>query len=183
MRQMHPMRSIRALVLPLIVVAMMLGLGLPSAGSQPGPQVIRLLWVQTSNHPNGKKEAWTSQLLNETRQFGKPAGAKVGAEVGISHGPQFVGGIEASGRRPRVLRQGEAPASGCDRGAGRRRLRRLRRRHRHVHPVEGRQDAPEQHDRRSRTAIRLGAQAASRLTLSWGRISSNRAPAPGVSSR
>jgi hypothetical protein len=94
---MHPMRSIRALVLPLIVVAMMLGLGLPSAGSQPGPQVIRLLWVQTSNHPNGKKEAWTSQLLNETRQFGKPAGAKVGAEVGISHGSQFVGGIKLPG--------------------------------------------------------------------------------------
>jgi hypothetical protein len=94
---MHPMRSIRALVLPLIVVAMMLGLGLPSAGSQPGPQVIRLLWVQTSNHPNGKKEAWTSQLLNETRQFGKPAGAKVGAEVGISHGTQFVGGIKLPG--------------------------------------------------------------------------------------
>ena len=91
------MRSIRALVLPLIVVAMMLGLGLPSAGSQPGPQVIRLLWVQTSNHPNGKKEAWTSQLLNETRQFGKPAGAKVGAEVGISHGSQFVGGIKLPG--------------------------------------------------------------------------------------
>ena len=94
---MHPMRSIRALVLPLIVVATMLGLGLPSAGSQPGPQVIRLLWVQTSNHPNGKKEAWTSQLLNETRQFGKPAGAKVGAEVGISHGSQFVGGIKLPG--------------------------------------------------------------------------------------
>lgn len=91
------MRSIRALVLPLIVVAMMLGLGLPSAGSQPGPRVIRLLWVQTSNHPNGKKEAWTSQLLNETRQFGKPAGAKVGAEVGISHGTQFVGGIKLPG--------------------------------------------------------------------------------------
>jgi hypothetical protein len=94
---MHPMRSIRALVLPLIVVAMMLGLGLPSAGSQPGPQVIRLLWVQTSNHPNGAKGAWTSQLLNETRQFGKPAGAKVGAEVGISHGTQFVGGIKLPG--------------------------------------------------------------------------------------
>jgi hypothetical protein len=94
---MHPMRSIRALVLPLIVVAMTLGLGVPSAGSQPGPQVIRLLWVQTSNHPNGKKGAWTSQLLNETRQFGKPAGAKVGAEVGISHGSQFVGGIKLPG--------------------------------------------------------------------------------------
>lgn len=91
------MRSIRALVLPLIVVAMMLGLGLPSAGSQPGPQVVRLLWVQTSNHPNGKRGAWTSQLLNETRQFGKPAGAKVGAEVGISHGSQFVGGIKLPG--------------------------------------------------------------------------------------
>ena len=94
---MHPMRSIRALVLPLIVVATMLGLGLPSAGSQPGPQVIRLLWVQTSSHPNGAKGAWTSQLLNETRQFGKPAGAKVGAEVGISHGSQFVGGIKLPG--------------------------------------------------------------------------------------
>src|SRR3954451_8839914 len=94
---MHPMRSIRALALPLIVVTAMLGLGLPTAGSQPAPQVIRLVWVQTSNHPNGKKEAWTSQLLNETRQFGKPAGAKVGAEVGISHGSHYVGGIKLPG--------------------------------------------------------------------------------------
>jgi hypothetical protein len=94
---MHPMRSIRALVLPLVVVATMLGLGLPSAGSQPGPQVIRLLWVLTSNHPNGKRASWTSQLLNATPQFGKAAGVKVGAEVGISHGSQFVGGIKLPG--------------------------------------------------------------------------------------
>jgi hypothetical protein len=94
---MHPTRSCRALALPLIVVTAMLGLGPPTAGSQPRPQVILLVWVQTSSHPNGKKEAWTSQLLNETRQFGKPAGAKVGAEVGISHGAHYVGGIKLPG--------------------------------------------------------------------------------------
>lgn len=90
---MHHMRSIRALLL-LIVITAIIGVCVPSADSSRGPQVIRLLWIQTSNHPNGKKTAWTSQLLNETRQFGKPAGAKVGAEVGISHGSQFVGGIK-----------------------------------------------------------------------------------------
>jgi hypothetical protein len=93
---MHQMRSIAAPLL-LIVVTAMVGLCLPSAGSGSGPQVIRLLWVQTSSHPNGKKGAWTSRLLNETRQFGKPAGAKVGAEVGISHGAQFVGGLKLPG--------------------------------------------------------------------------------------
>jgi hypothetical protein len=70
----------------------------PPSGSRPGPpQVIRLLWIQTSSHPNGKKRAWTSQLLNETRQFGKAAGVKVGAEVGISQGSEFTGGIKLPG--------------------------------------------------------------------------------------
>jgi len=86
----------RSLLL-VVVTAVLLGAYLPSARAEPGPQVIRLIWVQTSNHPNGKKGSWTSQLLNETRQFGKPAGAKVGAEVGISHGAQFVGGIKLPG--------------------------------------------------------------------------------------
>ncbi|HEY2776994.1 MAG TPA: hypothetical protein VGI77_03760 [Gaiellaceae bacterium] len=93
---MHHLRSIRALLL-LVVVTAMFGFCLPSASSQPAPQVIRLLWIQTSSHPDGKKETWTSQLLNATRQFGKPAGAKVGAEVGISRGRQFTGGIKLPG--------------------------------------------------------------------------------------
>jgi hypothetical protein len=93
---MHHMRSIRASLL-LIVITAIIGVCVPSADSSRGPQVIRLLWIQTSNHPNGEKKAWTSELLNETRQFGKPAGMKVGAEVGISHGSQFVGGIKLPG--------------------------------------------------------------------------------------
>ena len=84
-------------MLLLLVISATFGLSAASAGSQPGPQVIRLIWVQTSNHPNGKRASWTSQLLNATQQFGKPAGAKVGAEVGISHGAQFVGGIKLPG--------------------------------------------------------------------------------------
>jgi len=89
-------RAIRASLL-LLVVSAAFGLSAPSAGSQSGPQVIRLIWVQTSNHPNGKRASWTSQLLNATRQFGKPTGTKVGAEVGISHGTEFVGGIKLPG--------------------------------------------------------------------------------------
>ena len=89
-------RAIRASLL-LLVVSAAFGLSAPSAGSQSGPQVIRLIWVQTSNHPNGKRASWTSQLLNATPQFGKPAGVKVGAEVGISHGAEFVGGIKLPG--------------------------------------------------------------------------------------
>ncbi len=84
-------------MLLLLVISATFGLSAAPAGSQPGPQVIRLIWVQTSNHPNGKRASWTSQLLNATQQFGKPAGAKVGAEVGISHGAQFVGGIKLPG--------------------------------------------------------------------------------------
>jgi hypothetical protein len=95
-RQMHHTRSIRASML-LVVVTAMLGLCLPSASSEPAPQVIRLVWVQTSNHPDGKRVSWTSQLFNETRQFGRPAGTKVGAEVGVSHGAQYLGGIKLPG--------------------------------------------------------------------------------------
>jgi len=62
-----------------------------------GPQVIRLVWIRTSNHPSGQKRSWTSRLLNATPQFGRPAGVKVGAEVGLSHGPQYVGGIKLPG--------------------------------------------------------------------------------------
>ena len=85
------------MALLLLVVSAIAGLASPSAGSAPGPQVIRLVWVQTSDHPNGKRASWTSQLLNATPQFGKPVGAKVGAEVGISHGAHFVGGIKLPG--------------------------------------------------------------------------------------
>ena len=80
-----------------LVVSATVGVSAAPAGSAAGPQVIKLIWVQTSNHPNGKRASWTSQLLNATPQFGKPAGAKVGAEVGISHGAQFVGGIKLPG--------------------------------------------------------------------------------------
>ncbi|MGN6797820.1 MAG: hypothetical protein ACTHKS_06690 [Gaiellaceae bacterium] len=80
-----------------LVVSMTLGASAPTAGSALGPQAIRLIWVQTSNHPNGSRASWRSQLLNATQQFGRPAGAKVGAEVGISHGAQFVGGIKLPG--------------------------------------------------------------------------------------
>jgi hypothetical protein len=93
-RQMHLTRSIRASMLLVVVTAM---LCLPSASSESTPQVIRLVWVQTSNHPNGKRVSWTSQLFNETRQFGRAAGTKVGAEVGVSHGAQYVGGIKLPG--------------------------------------------------------------------------------------
>jgi hypothetical protein len=95
-RQVQLNRAIRASLL-LFVVFAAFGLSAPSAGSQSGPQVIRLIWVQTSSHPKGERASWTSQLLNATRQFGKPAGAKVGAEVGISHGAEFVGGIKLPG--------------------------------------------------------------------------------------
>jgi len=91
--EMHHRRT----MLVLLVVSTMLGAALPSAGAASGPQVIRLIWIQTSNHPSGKKGSWTSDLLNETRQFGKPAGVKVGAEVGLSHGAQLVGGIKLPG--------------------------------------------------------------------------------------
>lgn len=90
------MSHLRTMLL-LLVISATFGLSAASAGSEPGPQVIRLIWVQTSNHPNGKRAAWTSQLLNATPQFGKPVGAKVGAEVGISHGAQLVGGIKLPG--------------------------------------------------------------------------------------
>jgi hypothetical protein len=107
------MRWIGALLL-LVVVMAVLG-SAQAARSAPRTQVIRLLWVQTSNHPNGKKSSWTAQLLNATRQFGRPAGTKVGAEVGLSHGAQFVGGIklpggvlEYSGKVKHVQRDGIA---------------------------------------------------------------------------
>lgn len=90
------MRHLRTMLL-LLVLSALLGLAIPSAGSATGPQVIRLIWIQTSNHPSGKKGSWTANLLNETRQFGRPAGVKVGAEVGLSHGPQLVGGIKLPG--------------------------------------------------------------------------------------
>lgn len=97
----------------LLVASATFGLSAASAGSEPGPQVFNLIWVQTSNHSNGTRSSWTSQLLNATPQFGKPAGAKVGAEVGISHGAQFVGGIKLpggvltySGRVKRLPRHG-----------------------------------------------------------------------------
>ncbi|HST14645.1 MAG TPA: hypothetical protein VLJ44_07330 [Gaiellaceae bacterium] len=81
----------------LLTAAAAFGITVPSAGSETRAQVIRLVWIQTSDHPSGKKRSWTSQLLNATPQFGKPAGAKVGAEVGFSHGARYVGGVKLPG--------------------------------------------------------------------------------------
>lgn len=86
----------RAAVVTLAISAI-LGILAPPATPGPGPQEIRLIWVQTSNHPNGKRRSWTSTVSNEIRQFGKPAGAKVGGEVGFSNGPQLVGAIKLPG--------------------------------------------------------------------------------------
>jgi hypothetical protein len=80
-----------------LVISALLGICAPSASAVPGTQEMRFVWLQTSNHPNGKKGSWTSSLLNEVPQFGRPAGAKVGGEVGFSHGPQYVGAIKLPG--------------------------------------------------------------------------------------
>ena len=90
------MRRLRFTLL-LLAVGAMFAVAVPSAVSEPGAQVIRLVWVQTSSHPSGQKRSWTSTLLNATAQFGRPAGTKVGAEVGFSQGAQFVGGIKLPG--------------------------------------------------------------------------------------
>lgn len=92
----HQKQTSRAALL-LLAVAAALSISVPSAGSEPRAQVVRLVWIQTSDHPSGQKRSWTSQLLNATRQFGKPAGVKVGAEVGFSHGAQYVGGVKLPG--------------------------------------------------------------------------------------
>src|SRR5690349_972907 len=90
---MHRLRT----MLLLLVVSTLLGLVAPAASPASAPQVIRLIWIQTSNHPSGKKASWTSNLLNEVPQFGKAAGVKVGAEVGVSRGATVVGGIKLPG--------------------------------------------------------------------------------------
>jgi hypothetical protein len=90
------MTHLRATLL-LLAVSALFGLSVRAAGSAPGPQTVRLIWVQTSSHPSGKKRSWTSTLRNEVGQFGKPAGTKIGAEVGFSEGAQFVGGIKLPG--------------------------------------------------------------------------------------
>ena len=90
---MHRLRT----MLLVLVISTLIGLVVPAASPAPGPQVIRLIWIRTSNHPSGTKASWTSNLLNEVPQFGKPAGVKVGAEVGIGHGAQLVGGIKLPG--------------------------------------------------------------------------------------
>ena len=81
----------------LLVVSATLGLCAPAARAGPGTQEIRLIWLQTSGHPKGKHGSWTSRLVNEVRQFARPAGTQVGGEVGFSHGSQYVGAIKLPG--------------------------------------------------------------------------------------
>lgn len=74
----------------------------PSGGpSKPKPpphtQVIQLLWVRTSTHATRGRSSWTSRLENETPQFGKPAGATVGSELGFSDGYRTSGAIRLPG--------------------------------------------------------------------------------------
>ena len=90
------MSPLRTLAL-LFVAATVFAVAVPAAGSRPNPQLIRLLWVQTSSHPTGNGASWTSRLRNQVPQFGMPAGTKVGAEVGLSRGNQYVGGIKLPG--------------------------------------------------------------------------------------
>ena len=92
----HQKQTSRAALLVLMVAAALIT-SVPRAGSEPRTQVIRLVWIQTSDHPSGKKRSWTSRLVNATRQFGKPAGVKVGAEVGFAHGSDYVGGVKLPG--------------------------------------------------------------------------------------
>ena len=68
-----------------------------SASQTSRPQVIRLIWVQTSIHTSGARASWTSRLENETRQFGKPAGAPVGNELGFSEGSRASGVVKLPG--------------------------------------------------------------------------------------
>jgi len=53
-------------------------------------------WVRTSIHIS-YRSSWTSQLRNETPQFGRPAGAKVGSELGFSDGTRASGAITLPG--------------------------------------------------------------------------------------
>jgi hypothetical protein len=69
----------------------------PSARPAESPQEMRFFWVQTSSHPDKKKGAWTSTLVNEVPQFARPAGTKVGGEVGFSRGSHVVGAIKLPG--------------------------------------------------------------------------------------
>jgi len=92
----HQKQTSRAALLVLMVAAALI-ISVPRASSEPRTQVIRLVWIQTSDHPSGKKRSWTSELMNAGRQFGKPAGVKVGAEVGFSHGADYVGGVKLPG--------------------------------------------------------------------------------------
>jgi hypothetical protein len=81
----------------LLAVLAILGVCAPSARAGPGSQEIRLIWLRTSVHPHGKHGSWTSRLVNEVRQFARPAGTRVGGEVGFSHGSQYVGAIKLPG--------------------------------------------------------------------------------------
>ena len=89
------MRTIAA-SLALLGASAVLGTSVTAAPPGSAVQEIRLISRQTSNHP-GKKSAWTSDLLNELRQFERPAGVKVGAEVGFAHGAQLDGALRLPG--------------------------------------------------------------------------------------
>ena len=81
----------------LLALSAVFGLCAPSASSGSGVQEIRLIQVRTSNHPDRKRSSWTSNLVNEIPQFGRPVGSKVGGEVGFSHGAHYVGAIKLPG--------------------------------------------------------------------------------------
>jgi hypothetical protein len=93
---MRPRATVVALVL-LLGASLVCGGWAPTGKPASKPQVIRLLWLRTSIHVTGSRSSWTSRLTNETSQFGRPAGAKVGTELGFSDGSHASGVITLPG--------------------------------------------------------------------------------------
>ena len=87
----------RIAVLLLLGASLVCGAWAPAGKPESRQQVVRLLWLRTSVHVTGTRSSWTSRLTNETPQFGKPAGAKVGTELGFADGSQASGAITLPG--------------------------------------------------------------------------------------